>query len=597
MAAVKDRFLDLEKHRQLLEQNVNRLSDALDEWRQWKTEYNTLRADVQSVPNDAPPHALTDARQAYRGDLVDDKVLAEIFGKDGSKKRDQVLSVLANRIDYVTKNIATLGKQLEAAENKLATANIISDPDLPEDENGLPITEIMEELDEDDNVVSYSLRTPGNNQSELVEALAKAGLKEIESSEEPSESGKQPQKDKKVFQPVKKTAATTSSPQKKGVTFTNDTKSGEEQKRSKTAEKVEELMRQAREQESTISQPVIPADESEDEAQLRRDMLQYNLSELNPVVAELSIEEGDYTDDDFGSEAYSEYDDDEEEDEDQWGRSRTSVMSDEYRQKMQEIQDRLSKHIFGSDQNGETGKEDDENSDSDDDMQEGIGRIQVKVNEQPDQAKPTSSAQEQPKTAPEAKKSVRFAQALDIAAEPSLPSRAPVAAPVAPVKQPKKQEVDPLSELVVERSNASSAKPVVSAPTKKPSRFKAARASEGTNNAEPATKAPTASNGTQIAPELPLNDRPIAPSGPEGQTMATTILEKEPSLVPREPDEFDADLLKQEVAVEYYKARNRMIHKQGGFMKEDESPIQPLSEEEGGPKRLSRFKAARLAKS
>jgi unconventional prefoldin RPB5 interactor 1 len=42
-----------------------------------------------------------------------------------------------------------------------------------------------------------------------------------------------------------------------------------------------------------------------------------------------------------------------------------------------------------------------------------------------------------------------------------------------------------------------------------------------------------------------------------------------------------------------------MIRKQGGFMRnaeEEETAIVPLEEEEGGPRRVSRFKAARLAR-
>jgi unconventional prefoldin RPB5 interactor 1 len=64
-----------------------------------------------------------------------------------------------------------------------------------------------------------------------------------------------------------------------------------------------------------------------------------------------------------------------------------------------------------------------------------------------------------------------------------------------------------------------------------------------------------------------------------------------------EPDALDPQILHQEVAIEYHRIRNRMIQKQGGFMKEEESEFVPLTEEEGGPKKLSRFKAARLARS
>jgi unconventional prefoldin RPB5 interactor 1 len=82
-------------------------------------------------------------------------------------------------------------------------------------------------------------------------------------------------------------------------------------------------------------------------------------------------------------------------------------------------------------------------------------------------------------------------------------------------------------------------------------------------------------------------------------TLAPTIVERDVPLdtsVP-EPDELDPQLLHQEVATEYHRMRNRMIQRQGGFMKEDESEVVPFSEEEGGPKKMSRFKAARLARS
>lgn len=107
---------------------------------------------------------------------------------------------------------------------------------------------------------------------------------------------------------------------------------------------------------------------------------------------------------------------------------------------------------------------------------------------------------------------------------------------------------------------------------------------------------PTAINGSPIFPEKPM-ERPIAPSGPEGQTMSTSILEREPSSTPHEPDELDAGLLEQQVAVEYHKMRNKMIQRQGGFMKEDESPVQLIEKDEGEPRRVSRFRAARLAQS
>ena len=89
------------------------------------------------------------------------------------------------------------------------------------------------------------------------------------------------------------------------------------------------------------------------------------------------------------------------------------------------------------------------------------------------------------------------------------------------------------------------------------------------------------------------------PTGPEGITLAPLVVERDiPSdSVPVEPDELDPHLLHQEVATEYHKMRNTMIQRQGGFTKEEESEIVPFTEEEGGPKKMSRFKAARLARN
>ncbi|KAK9420434.1 putative DUF3835 domain-containing protein [Seiridium unicorne] len=606
--APDDALEDLEQQRQRLEQNVAKTRALLHEWRQWKVEYESLKKGMSSPPSDAAPELIGRVRGQFKGKLVDEVELAKIFGEDNSQKRDQILSTLVNRLDYVGRNIATLEKQLKAAENGLATlgeteesgesdeSEVPDDDSLLEDDGSLPVTEILEELDEDDNVVSYSLRTPGNNQPQLIEALEKAGLKDL-----PSPQRSTPEKGKQVKRPVDEAQsqqaamispgprvdASKPSSKKKSVRFSEDTQKAEEQPKYMTlsASSIDELMREAKEQESIISDPVVPADESEDDAQLRRDMLQYNLSELNPVVAELTLEEGALTDDDEDDWDYDD-DDDDEDDEDQWGRSKSSVLNDEYRQKMLEIQQRLQNHTLDSST---------EHDDSDDDAarvsREGLAKIRVKT-EEPVEPQLSSNIGNKGTSEPpsETKKSVRFASALDVADVPP-----PLPAATTPTSRPQRSEVDPLSEVIVERKSSATL-PSVAPTTKKASRFKAARGQDHSSQS-PAFKAPLSLDGSVITPEQPLSEQQFAPSGPEGQTVATSVLERAPADRPREPDEFDADMLKQQAAVEYHKVRNRMIQKQGGFMKEDESPIQPLDEEEGGPKRVSRFKAARLAKS
>jgi len=63
-----------------------------------------------------------------------------------------------------------------------------------------------------------------------------------------------------------------------------------------------------------------------------------------------------------------------------------------------------------------------------------------------------------------------------------------------------------------------------------------------------------------------------------------------------DPDELDPALLQQEVATEYYRVRNRMIQKQGGFKNQEDEDHRVEFDEEGRPKKVSRFKAARFAR-
>ncbi|TGJ88359.1 hypothetical protein E0Z10_g487 [Xylaria hypoxylon] len=584
MTQARDPLQDLERHLGELEEQVDKFIIALDEWQQWKQEYEALRKDVQALSPTATRTALTQTRQAFKGELVNEKELTEIFGHNDSKKPGQVVSTVSNRLDYISTNIATLTKQLEAAENKLAAARVVSNPEAT-DEDGLPITEISEELDDDDNVVSYSLRQPGNSQPQLLEALEKAGIKELPSgshepasgitsdtsksspsiSSNPNGTEQRPQPNGGSSMKVPKASPP---PKKKRVKFAEDTKEADEERPSGTVLRLEELYRKAKDQESIISDPIMPADESPEDAELREDMIRYNketmLYEMAPIVAELNLEEGSGDDDDGWDYDGSEEDDDE----DQWGRSTSGVVDEEYKREMLELKERLSKQTFGE-----------QKASDDDEFAEGIGRIAIR-SEKPGSTQNGSNlaavngdASVGSASKDEAKKSVRFAPDLDIA-EATQPT---------PL-QTQHPEVEPLSDVIERRhSGVNNTKPTSE---RKPSRFRKERTHD-----MPAVQTP------QVAPEKPTDTTRYAPSGPDGQTLATTILEHEPSNKVKEPDELDANLLHQQVTAEYYKMRNTMIGRQGGFLKENTDPIQPLEEEEGGPKRVSRFKAARLAKS
>lgn len=618
MASVKDHFLDLERHRRQLEENVEKLRKAITHWRMCDADYEELKEEVEAISGPADRADLDRICDEFEGQVIIAKEVKEIFGEQTVKSKAQIINILSRRIDYVAKNVETLEKQLQAAEEKFEKANIVANPDVMDEGSGLPITDIIEELDDDDNITSSRLQRPGDSTSAIREALEKAGVKDLPETneraeadvEELSDSEDTPMKDEpnehveeaqSQGRPESETASTTMDidsadpPAKKGVSFAEDTKPGHElngrDQRSRTRDHLEQIMREAKEQEAPISNPVIPEGESDDEAELRREMLRYGMTDIAPIVAELEIDEGTGSEFDEGEYSFDEDDGfEDEEDEDEHGRTKSRVVDDKYRKRMQELEARLG--IKSSRQIDEEAEAKAAGSIP----EEGIARIAIQpaassqpaTTSQPAKSsiKGGNEAAQEPKPA---KKGVKFASALDIAPETET-EPAPVAA------EPKEPYVDPMRSTIVERSPAvQPAAPTASAP-KKASRFKKARATEPASS--PAeTQLPVRTKGPAEAPARFLDqDVRTAPTGPDGKTLAGTIVERDMPSGAVEPDEFDATLLHQEAAVEYHRMRNRLIQKQGGFVTEKEEAIEYPEDEDTGGKRVSRFKAARLGR-
>ncbi|KAG5663635.1 hypothetical protein KAF25_006220 [Fusarium avenaceum] len=576
---------DIEKQQKQLEDDVTKLQNALQHWQTWDAEYEMLKEEVEAVCKSGETE-LKAIHVGFEGELLKDRELDEIFGERTHRSAEQILNILDRRIDYVTTNIASLRKQVDAAETKLAEIQ----PNLDEDD-GLPMTEIIEQLDDDDNVISYKLNQPDSALPKIQEALEKAGIKDLEDGDtnSPAESSKQ--KEVKVeaeapkqssSQPKDLETTTLAPSASKGVSFATDTKTqdGPKPPVSRNAKRVEEIMNHAKEQEKISNENAyIPEEEDEEDAELRRQMLEYS-GEVGAVVAELQLEEGDS---DYEFEYSDEgFEDDEEDDEDKYGRYTGRVVTDDYRQRMLELEKKLGiKSRF-------TEQPEDKDGDSSSD-EEGIGRIVVKPT--PAEPTPASSALKSAPAKPNIKekqpeqaggrKGVRFASNLDIA-QKSEPAVLPVRE--SPVEE-REPIVEPLSD-IVERSGSSKAPPKTTdtKPTRKPSRFKKA-----INTVPP---------GPLDVPATFLDqDRPTAPTGPEGTTLADTLVERETiRTTPQPPDEFDDELIHQEVADEHHKLRKKFIQRDGGFLKEDESPIQPLEVQDGGREPVSRFKAAKLSK-
>lgn len=599
MSDARDSLLDLEKHRLRLEDNVNKLRKALQHWQTWDAEYEALKEEVEAVTAADEAEELRRIHGEFDGELLNGKEIDDIIGQPKLKTKEQIINVLERRIDYVSQNISTLQKQLETAENKYAAATVISQPDAT-DEDGQPILDIVEELDDDDNVVSFRLNKPGDSLGNVEALLEKAGItddteskpeKEDLVSSKTADKRKSPKGKERDLEAVAKPP----SPKlevKKTVSFSEDTKPAEESEPeiSWRAKRVKEIMGAAKDQEDISMQAaVIPKDESPEDAALRQQMLRYGMSEVGAVVAELELEEGDSEEESEDDEDFDdEYDDyDEEDDEDQYGRYKGSVVTDQYRQRMLQLEKKLGIKSHSSKSRSKVDEEDA----SDDDNDEGIGHIVVNreaaapspssPSTAPKAAPLKSNLKEKQNDDPETKKGVRFAASLDIA-----PENKPSAPVVSETK--KKDIIEPLSDLIIERS--SSLKPVTTEaqPAKKASRFK-----KNKDNADSPSVVPK--GPLDIRPNFVDEERPAVPTGPEGATIADKLVERESTSAAIAPDEVNDMMSYQEVADEYQQMRRKFIQREGGFLKPDESPIKPVRNEED-EEPISRFKAARLSR-
>jgi unconventional prefoldin RPB5 interactor 1 len=602
MAATPQSTLEnIERRRVQLQESVEKLRKALTHWTTWEAEYQMLSEEIESV-DDASPDQIRETAQNLDLTLLNEKEVEELLGKDAQKKRtaNQVVDLISRRIDYVQQNSAMIEKQLDAAEKQLAGVEVLLDPGV-ENEEGLPMMDIEEELDEQGNEIGSSVNQTGKAAAEIVEVLRKAGLQKAEmdkkkdsipapeakitpststtpSSTAPTNAGKSTAK-------VPSNASSAGSdhvePPRKSVSFADDTKP--EVPPARVALENEgyndaladmnftrgtKVIELDEDDNELASYPIIPQGESPEDAELRRQMLQYGLSEVGQIVAELNLDTPrvEYTDGEEDEEDWGEETEDEE-DEDEYGRTVRPVVTEDYRKQMLELERKLNARMMEN--VGPDG--------ADDTLEEHVNDVRtmrIKPDEDFDESLETAGI-EPPKAEPK-KKGVRFADDLDFSEAPQ-----PVHAPVPSAPMPKRS-APTMSDTIVERP---ATKPdVVDPPTKpaKVSRFKSARA--GANHLP------------QMLPTPPMPEPPAVPTGPAGRTLATKIVEHDPSTMePNAPDEFDPLVINREIQTEYNKARNRFIQQQDGFKPTEEDKESPIVEEKDGKtKKVSRFMAARL---
>lgn len=595
--AARDSLAGLEHRRLQLEESITKLRQALRHWQTWEAEYEGLKEEIEGFDGEPTPQDLIEIGTNSGGDLVNENEIKQLVGIDKGihRSRRQVVDLISRRVDYVQQNVRTVQKQLDAAEHRLDQVLVVSQPEMT-DENGLPLAEIREELDEEGNIISSTVSNPTESQARVIEALHKAGVTDVEELAETRErppsglnatsavaqqaddktepSAKRPRKSVAFAEEVQVAPSAPKPGARQQATGMNRADNDLANGRFKPGSKVIEL----NEDDEQIGSVTIPGDESPEDAALRREMLEYSFSEVGAVVAELDIDETDSQ--------YSEFDEDEgdvefgseaEEEEDQYGRSMRPQISDGYRKQMMELEKKLNARMLEN--VGPRSEQDALNGYADD-----ARRLVIREgNAEPE---PHSST----KAGRPASRGVRFADSLDISPAPE-PAPKPVPSPPAEAL-PSKPAV---SDAVLERNTAPQPSAPEESKPRKPSRFRSAREESATAPRQPPPTVPVHLTSALSAP------KPI-PSGPSGRTLSSAVIERsaaDASAEPPEPDGLDPALLQQEVAVEYHKMRNRMIQRQGGFMPSEDEAVQgPLLEERDGKvKKVSRFKAARLGAS
>lgn len=679
---------EIERQRRLLEENVQKLRQSLKHWQTWEAEYEGLKEElIATGPEELTTQAVSEIYKTYDGSLVTEKEILELAGQTDSnsppRRRGQILGLISRRQEYVQRNIDTVSKQFFVAEGKLeefafasVTASGVYGDGIGEDdeEGGLPLSEIHEELDEAGNVLRGEVRRPEETTGSILDRLRMAGLSEkdlgasggqVEQIEHAASAGPSQLSPAikpngvNVALPKTVTLEDAEDPErppirKKSVSFSADTKEAETKPRSNSEEgkksvsfadkvavaraadppdnrsvsfstDVEEIPvekapasapkpqdGQEGEQTTINTDPdsqkdmrayfkpgdkvfevnedtqttkphiIMPPNESEEDAAIRREMLNYHLNEVNNVVATMDLDDPDDEHDDSHSEyTASEYQDEDTpytsglsdsdaEDEDEFGRSKRPAVTDAYRDEMEALKARLI---------GNLGKvplpEGDDDDDADEEELDPAHAHRLVIREKRSSITSDNSDGEKKSSTAAGKKRVSFAEELDVAQPASPPHKANKHA------EGETATPAPIIAGITERSTAASHSLPTTVAPEKASRFKQARA-----KAIPGDEEDTA---------------PGAPTGPPGIPMADTLLERTPAAAKApDADGYDPLLARRELASEYYRRRNDMVREQGGFkvQKDEDEDMGDLMEEreDGQAKKVSRFKAARLGR-
>lgn len=585
----------IEAQRTELEANIAKLRKSLHHWTALELDYEGLKDEFWPLREGATKEDCLKAANSFGPQRVDEKELNDLIEPTRGKIRSppQLVDVLSKRIDYVLRNAETLRKQISDLEKKRNAILLAGHPE-HEAEAGLPLAEITEELDDDGNVLSSSVQQQGDTAKKVLNVLEKV----TDGS------------------PRHATSSVLSHSQTEGVGVSDDDTlpskiecavHAQQASPNDCLEDVDDT--EKRSSQTGMKYPSNPND-TEEEAEMRREMIQYGLGEVGNIVAELEMTDGN--EDEEMTEDFDIVDDDEEDDtdeddeedslddsEDESGRSKTAIHTDEYRKQMEALQKELGFKMenMGPLSSSSTKPELKEHIDylRDSEFKEHVGHLPPELRKRfvrapaAEAARKAAIAREEAgrlatngdekgglrKFGGKSSKKVTFASNLDIAPEPSSHDPA--------------RTSDRISE-----TRDINQKSVAGPKSASVSRFKAGRSVQHSDQLLPP---PMKSSQTK------KQDR----EGPKGRTVAENLIER-PGTVstedapPPDGDDFDEELQKRQIALEHHRLRNRMIHEQGGYVKGGEADnwgdayAAPKVQDEktGQPVKVSRFKAARM---
>ncbi|EXJ79362.1 hypothetical protein A1O3_08864 [Capronia epimyces CBS 606.96] len=585
----------VEQQRIELEANITKLRKSLRHWQTLEIDYEGLKEEFLGTPDDSSAEECLRAARDFRPELIDEEELQELVVDSKSRPRQpaQLVDLLTKRVDYVSRNIETVRRQLSDAERKRNALLLAEEPEHQEDA-GLPLAEITEELDDSGRVISSKVQTPGSSAPQLIDVLKKAGIEDLEEI------------DGKI--------TTVVSPDRDGLgpSHTSPQQGVEREVRHDDQPSTRPIIEA---EEVTGEAPTNPND-TEADARLRREMWEYSrgMDEVGAIVAELDLEEDasdiDYDEQDDTLELDSDLDKDddfeEEESEDEIGKSTHRLTIPRgYRKRMEELQEKLGMKNVGPQATSElvveTLKQEQRPPAAEAARKAAIAREEKsKKSSLKSAVKETTSGEKSVKRGKSGKK-VAFSSELDFAPEQPTGRIASVASTASPGSPPAPKP-RPINDSVVEREVATVEEdvvaPVPTSLTGKQSRFKAAR---------------------QLQPQAPMFTPPMtfpADSSMQGQGKSSSpvppaqlvspnVVERPSSTVARapDPDDFPEEAHRREIALEYQRHRMKRIQSQeSGFVGDGEEDNygemitsgSRIGGEDGQERRISRFKAARI---